>query len=1149
MKLHLALGFLLAVLFNQNLLTVHVEAGDDFVRTRRVHFFLNGNPYFANGFNAYWLMYVGSDPSQRPKVSTAFREAAAHGLTVARTWAFSDGGYRPLQYAPGSYNEQMFKGLDFVIAEARKYRIKLILSLANNYESFGGKKQYVNWARSQGQYLTSDDDFFRNPVVKGYYKNHVKTVLNRYNSFTGMHYKDDPTIMAWELMNEPRCTSDPSGRTIQAWIMEMASHVKSIDRNHLLEAGLEGFYGQSTPQKKRLNPSLDIGTDFIANNQIPGIDFATVHSYPDQWLSSSSEQYQLSFLNNWLDAHIRDARIILRKPILLAEFGKSWKDPGFNTYQRDQLFNIVYNKIYWSAKTGGPASGGLFWQLLAGGMESFRDGYEIILSERSSTANVIAQQSHKLDQIRKIFTRRRNVQRWKRARAKRRGGWHALLGHACFATSSDRNMVSTIRAHNLRKLCTVPNIAFIGNKDILVSQTTSINSFRKQHVPNAINMLELNSLLKNLVKTGDLHEARQMFDVMPQRDEVSWTIIISGYVRAMKSSEALLLFSKMWVSPGLSMDPFCLSIALKACALEFNLNYGELLHGYLVKSGFINSVFAGSALLDMYAKFGKIELGIKVFDEMPIKSVVSWTAIITGLVHGGYYKKGLVYLSEMRKSGVEYDSYTLAIVLKACACLGALNFGREIHTHTVKRGFNDTSYVANSLSTMYNKCGKLDYGLRLFDKMNTRDVVSWTSIITTYVQMREDVNAIEAFTRMQEAGVSPNEFTFAAVIASCSGLVRISWGEQLHAHVLRIGLANTLSVANSLMTMYSKCGQISSAAMVFHGMSRRDTISWSTIIAVYSQGGYGEEAFEHLSWMRKEGPKPTQFAFASVLSVCGNMAILEQGRQLHAHVLSIGLEQEEMIQSALVNMYSKCGCIKDAEKVFNEAENYNIVTWTAMINGYADHGYIHETINLFKMLSKVGLKPDSVTFIGLLTACSHAGLADLGFHYFNLMSSEYQIRPSKEHYGCMIDLLCRAGRLTEAEEMIKSMPFHRDDVVWSTLLRACRVQGNVDCGERAAEKLLEMDPNCAGTHITLANIYSAKGKWREAADVRKMMRTKGVMKEPGWSWIKVKDRVSAFVAGERSYPEGEEIYGMLDLLASRVDISVQELGSLLDLED
>ncbi|XVF59667.1 hypothetical protein PTKIN_Ptkin07bG0294100 [Pterospermum kingtungense] len=662
-------------------------------------------------------------------------------------------------------------------------------------------------------------------------------------------------------------------------------------------------------------------------------------------------------------------------------------------------------------------------------------------------------------------------------------------------------------------------------------------------------MPEINSRLKQLVKTGLLHEARQMFDGMPHRDEISWTTMISGYVNAMNSNEALLLFSKMWVSPGVSMDPFSLSIVLKVCALDSNLNYGESLHGYLVKSGFFNSVFVGSALLDMYTKFGKIEQGIKVFDEMPMKNVVSWTAIITGLVHGGFYKKGLAYLSEMRKSGVVYDSYTLAIVLKACAYLGALNFGREIHAQTVKKGFNDTSFVANSLSTMYNKCGKIDYGLRLFENMSTRDVVSWTSIITTYVQMGKEKNAIEAFIRMQESGVSANEFTFAAVISGCAGLVRISWGEQLHAHVLRIGLADSLSVANSLMAMYSKCGQISSASMVFHGMTRRDTISWSTIIAVYSQGGFGEEAFEYLSWMRKEGPKPTQFAFASVLSVCGNMAILEQGRQVHAHVLSIGLEQEAMVQSALINMYSKCGCIKEADRVFNEALNYDIVSWTAMINGYAEHGYIHETIDLFEMLSKVHLKPDSVTFIGLLTACSHAGLADLGFHYFNLMSNEYQISPSKEHYGCMIDLLCRAGRLTEAEHMIKTMPFHSDDVVWSTLLRACRVHNDVDCAQRTAEKLLEMDPNCAGTHITLANIYSAKGKWREAADVRKMMRTKGVIKEPGWSWIKIKDRVSAFVAGERSYPEGEEIYGILDLLASRVDISVQELGPLLDLED
>ncbi|XP_022949987.1 mannan endo-1,4-beta-mannosidase 7-like [Cucurbita moschata] len=401
-------------------LFIHGVAGDGFVKTGGIRFLLNGSPYYANGFNAYWLMYVASDPSQRSKVSAAFREASSHGLTVARTWAFSDGGYRPLQYSPGNYNEQMFQGMDFVIAEARRFGIKLILSLVNNYENFGGKKQYVNWARSNGQFLNSDDDFFRNPVVKGFYKNHIRTVLNRYNSFTRIHYKDDPTIMAWELMNEPRCISDPSGRTIQAWIMEMASFVKSIDRNHLLEAGLEGFYGHSSPQRMSVNPgSSNIGTDFIANNRVPGIDFATLHSYPDQWLSSSNEQYQLSFLNNWISAHIQDAENILHKPILLAEFGKSWKVPGFSTNGRDLLFNTVYYKIYSSARRGGAAAGGLFWQLLTEGMDSFRDGYEIVLSQNLSTANVITQQSRRLYQIRRIFARMRNIEKWKRARAAR----------------------------------------------------------------------------------------------------------------------------------------------------------------------------------------------------------------------------------------------------------------------------------------------------------------------------------------------------------------------------------------------------------------------------------------------------------------------------------------------------------------------------------------------------------------------------------------------------------------------------------------------------------------------------------------------------------------------------------------------------------
>ncbi|XP_021865831.1 mannan endo-1,4-beta-mannosidase 7 [Spinacia oleracea] len=420
--LKLILTFLLVIQQCNSFLKV-VEANgrrsrqrDEFIRVRGTRFLLNGTPYYANGFNAYWLMYMASDPSQRYLVSNVFRQASSHGLSVARTWAFNDAGDRALQVSPGSYNEHVFQGLDFVIAEARKHGIKLILSFANNYESMGGKKQYVNWARNQGQYLSSEDDFFTNSVVKGFYKNHIKTVLNRHNTVNGVLYKNDPTIMAWELMNEPRCTSDPSGRNIQAWITEMAAHVKSIDRNHLLEAGLEGFYGSSHPEKLHFNPNFNIGTDFIANNQVPGIDFATVHAYPDQWLSNMNDQSELDFVNKWLTSHIDDAQNILRKPLLLAEFGKSDKDSGFSTYQRDRLFASVYSKLYSSAKRGGAAAGGLFWQLLTEGIESYGDGYTIVLSKDPSTANIIAQQSRKLFLIRKIFARMRNVQLWKRAR-------------------------------------------------------------------------------------------------------------------------------------------------------------------------------------------------------------------------------------------------------------------------------------------------------------------------------------------------------------------------------------------------------------------------------------------------------------------------------------------------------------------------------------------------------------------------------------------------------------------------------------------------------------------------------------------------------------------------------------------------------------
>ncbi|KAK9054289.1 hypothetical protein SSX86_025367 [Deinandra increscens subsp. villosa] len=371
-----------------------------FVQTKGTNFVIHNSPFLFNGFNAYWMMNVATDPSERHKVSQVLQDAANAGLSICRTWAFADGGNdKALQVSPGVYDERVFQGLDFVVAEARKYEIRLILSFVNNYKDFGGRPQYVEWARNSGVHINTNDDFYTNPIVKGYYKNHVQRVITRINTITQIAYSHDPTIMAWELINEPRCEADNSGRTINAWVQEMALFVKSLDRRHLVEIGMEGFYGDTMTKRKQINPGYQVGTDFIRSNLIKEIDFATIHTYPDQWLSGQSEDSQMTFMRRWMSSHYKDSRTILKKPLVIAEFGKSTKSPDYNTTKRDSYMKAVYRKIYMEARNGGTVGGGLVWQLLADRMDSYGDGYEIILSENPSTCNIISRQSHAMTSL------------------------------------------------------------------------------------------------------------------------------------------------------------------------------------------------------------------------------------------------------------------------------------------------------------------------------------------------------------------------------------------------------------------------------------------------------------------------------------------------------------------------------------------------------------------------------------------------------------------------------------------------------------------------------------------------------------------------------------------------------------------------------
>ncbi|OIW08366.1 hypothetical protein TanjilG_03042 [Lupinus angustifolius] len=374
-----------------------------FVERNGTQFLLDGKTFYINGWNSYWLMVQSVDDYSRPRVHEMLKGGAKMGLTVCRTWAFNDGDYNALQISPGVYNEQAFKALDYVIAEARQHGIRLLLSLVNNLQAYGGKTQYVKWAWQEGVGLSaSNDSFFFDPSIRSYFKNYVKTILTRRNSITGIEYRNDPIIFGWELINEPRCITDPSGDTLQDWIEEMSAFVKLIDRNHLVTVGLEGFYGPNDPKRLTVNPEAwasRLGSDFIRNSQISNIDFTSVHIYPDHWFHEQEIDDYLKFVSKWMISHIEDGDKVLNKPVLFSEFGLSDMIKNFSLSDREKMYKTILNISYKSAKKKRSGAGALVWQFLVGGMNEFIDDFGIIPWEKSSTYSMFIEQSCRLARI------------------------------------------------------------------------------------------------------------------------------------------------------------------------------------------------------------------------------------------------------------------------------------------------------------------------------------------------------------------------------------------------------------------------------------------------------------------------------------------------------------------------------------------------------------------------------------------------------------------------------------------------------------------------------------------------------------------------------------------------------------------------------
>ncbi|XP_061346501.1 mannan endo-1,4-beta-mannosidase 2-like [Gastrolobium bilobum] len=374
-----------------------------FVERNGTQFVLDGKAFYINGWNSYWFMVQSVDDYSRPRVHEMLKAGAKMGLTVCRTWAFNDGDYNALQTSPGVFNEQAFKALDYVIAEARKHGIRLLLSLVNNLPAYGGKTQYVEWAWQEGVGLSSSNDsFFFDPSIRSYFKYYVKTILTRKNTITGIEYRNDPIILGWELINEPRCMTDPSGDTLQDWIEEMSAFVKLIDKNHLVTVGLEGFYGPNDPKRLTVNPELwasRLGSDFIRNSKISNIDFTSVHIYPDHWFHEQEVEDYIKFVSKWMLSHIEDGDMVLKKPVLFSEYGLSSTIKNFSLSDREKMYKTILDITYKSAKRNRSGAGALVWQFLVGGMKEFIDDFGMVPWERSSMYSLFIEQSCRLAKV------------------------------------------------------------------------------------------------------------------------------------------------------------------------------------------------------------------------------------------------------------------------------------------------------------------------------------------------------------------------------------------------------------------------------------------------------------------------------------------------------------------------------------------------------------------------------------------------------------------------------------------------------------------------------------------------------------------------------------------------------------------------------
>ncbi|KAL4186116.1 hypothetical protein AMTRI_Chr09g12630 [Amborella trichopoda] len=524
------------------------------------------------------------------------------------------------------------------------------------------------------------------------------------------------------------------------------------------------------------------------------------------------------------------------------------------------------------------------------------------------------------------------------------------------------------------------------------------------------------------------------------------------------------------------------------------------LHAHITTAGLSFDPFTISRLLALFAisNHGDIDHAQAIFAHFKNPTPFMYNSIIRGFSQSSEPVKAIQTFNQMLSSGIYPDNFTYPFVIRSCANLSHLQLGFELHAHIVKTGLDSDIFVQNNLINMYCCCDRTDVARRVFDEITTLDVVSWTTMITGYGNSGE----IDAAKFLLD----------------------------------QMPLRNTVTY-NAMITGYSRSGHFDEARKVFDEMPNRNVESWSTMISGYVHGGLFREALELFRKMLDHGFAPSESATVSALSACVQMRALDSGKWVHACIKEHKLKLNVIIGTALVDMYGKCGSIENALSVFEVMPMRNVISWNSMITSLALHGHGMHALSLFERMGAMGVKPNAITFVGVLSACSHSGLVKKGWFHFNSISKVYGIMPTVEHYGCMVDLLGRAGLLKEALRFIDCMPIKPHPGLWGALVGACKIHGDFKLGEEVGKRLIELEPHHSGRYVILSNIYASARKWDDVTSLRNLMRERGVLKTPGWSSVEANGEVHHFLVGDRNHPQAKEIHMALEEIVRKIRVA------------